>query len=310
LWQAIWDVTKTTQRCWRFATRWLPIAANALILEMHRNPIKVKRSEKPMLNIKERLVSPQWETKLRKLGLLDFEAVAKREFEWFEPPNQRRGGWSGVSRIALNPEATPEEQETGFLKIQQNHWFRARNKFFRRHLTFEREIDAMTKVAPIISFIPEVLLFGRWNIGPDAWAVIITRSLDGWFSFGDWLQGKNGLVPPDHDTLLKVFETIASTSRQLHNAGWVHLGFSAKHLFVRPKGDRDYDICLIDYEKCRRHVLPGYRTIKDCSHFMRHTPLMTDEHKRDYLKFYFQTDGFTPAHRRLIRKMPGSPQKL
>jgi len=113
-----------------------------------------------MLKIEKIQVSPQWETKLRKAGLLDFEAVAKRQFDWFEPPNQRRGGWSGVSRIILNPEALPEEQETVFLKIQQNHWFRAPNNFFRRHLTFEREIEAMTQIAPIISCTPEVLLFG------------------------------------------------------------------------------------------------------------------------------------------------------
>lgn len=263
-----------------------------------------------MLKTEKIQVSPQWETKLRKAGLLDFEAVANRQFDWFEPPNQRRGGWSGVSRIILNPEALPEEQETVFLKVQQNHWFRAPNNYFRRHLTFEREIEAMTQIAPIVSCTPEILLFGRWNTGPDSWAVIITRSLDGWFPLNGWIQGKNGLVPPDQATLLKIFEAIASTSRRLNKAGWVHLSFSAKHLFVRPNTDAAYDICLIDYEKCRRHVLPGYRTIKDCSHFMRHTPLMTDELKRDYLKFYFQTDDFTPAHRRLIRKMPGAPQKL
>lgn len=263
-----------------------------------------------MFKIEKIQISTQWKAQLEKAGLLDLEAVANRQFDWFEPPNHRRGGWSGVSRIILNPEALPEDQVPVFLKIQQNHWFRAPNNFFRRQLTFVRENESMTQIAPVVSCTPEVLLFGQWTSGPDTGAVIITRALDGWHPLNGWLQGKNSLVPPDQTTLLKVFESIASTSRLLNNAGWVHLSFSAKHLFVRPNNDSAYDVCLIDYEKCRRHLSSGYRTIKDCSHFMRHTPLMTDALKREYLKFYFQTDVFSPAHRRLIKKMPGAPQQL
>ncbi len=263
-----------------------------------------------MFKVEKFQVSQKWEAILSEAGLLDIEAVVGREFDWFETPNQRRGGWSGVSRIVLNPNVSPEDQKTVFLKIQQNHWFRAPNNFFRRHLTFEREIDAMTQISSIVNCTPEVLLFGRWITGQDAWAVIITRSLDGWLPLNGWLLGKNGLVPPDQATLLKIFEAIASTSRQLNEAGWVHLSFSAKHLFVRPNKEAAYDICLIDYEKCRRHIFSGYRTIKDCSHFMRHTPKFSDAHKRYYLKSYFQTETFTPSQRRLIRKMKGAPKKI
>lgn len=288
----------------------IPAFRNPSIFRLTKNIFLSYCSSKFMFKIKRIQVSTQWETKLKKAGLLDLEAVANRQFDWFEPPNHRRGGWSGVSRITLDPEMPTEDQTTVFLKIQQNHWFRAPHTFFRRQLTFVRELEAMMQITPIISFMPEILLFGQWTTGPDAGAVIITKALDGWIPLSDWLQGKNNLVPPDQDTLLRVLKAIASTSRKLNDAGWVHLSFYAKHVFVRPNKDAAYDVCLIDYEKCRRHVFPGYRYIKDCSQFMRRTPLMTDDNKRNYLKFYFQTDTFTPAHRRLIKKMPGAPQEL
>ncbi|MGB9499108.1 MAG: lipopolysaccharide kinase InaA family protein [Dissulfuribacterales bacterium] len=124
--------------------------------------------------------------------------------------------------------------------------------------------------------------------------------------------GGKGLVPPDETTFLKVLKKIALISRQLNDAGWVHMGFSVKHIFVRPRANAAtaFDICLIDYEKCRKHPFPGYRTMKDCSHFMRHTPNLSDAHKRYYLKSYFQTEMFTPSQRRLIRKMRGAPKNL
>ena len=265
-----------------------------------------------MFKVEKFRVSQKSETILAEAGLLDIEAVVGREFDWFETPNQRRGGWSGVSRIVLNPEASQEDQEAVFLKIQKNHCYRSPNKYFRKQLTFVRELEAMEQVAAIIRYTPEVLFFAQWSSGADAGAILITKSLDGWLSLADWLRGEKGLVPPDETTFLNVLKEIAMTSRQLNNAGWVHFGFSAKHIFVRPRVNADtaFDICLIDYEKCRKHAFFGYRTMKDCSHFIRHTPKFSDAHKRYYLKSYFQTETFTPAHRWLIRKMRGAPKNL
>ncbi|MGB9499106.1 MAG: hypothetical protein ACKVE4_05020 [Dissulfuribacterales bacterium] len=67
-----------------------------------------------MFKVEKFQVSQKWETILDDAGLLDIEAVMRREFDWFETPNQRRGGWSGVSRIVLNPDASAEDQEAVF----------------------------------------------------------------------------------------------------------------------------------------------------------------------------------------------------
>jgi len=260
-----------------------------------------------MFEIKNFWVSPKWKEALGKAGLLNIEAVSKRKFEWFEEPNRRRGGWSGVSRIVLNPNATLEDQKAVFLKIQQNHFYRTPTKLFHKKLTFEREYDVLRQLSSVCDSTPEVVLFAKWRSSPDFGATLVTKALDDWLPLNDWLCGKKGLTAPDEATLLKVLDTIAAASRKIHQAGWIHMGYSAKHLFLMPLSDGSFKSCAIDHEKSRKHILSNYRTIKDCSHFLRHTPKLTDAQKLYYLRTYFQVDTFSSAQKRLIRKMRGVP---
>jgi hypothetical protein len=64
-----------------------------------------------MFKLKQYWVSPELKPILKSAGLLDIESVSQREFDWFEAPNRRRGGWSGVSKIVLNPEAWEQSQK-------------------------------------------------------------------------------------------------------------------------------------------------------------------------------------------------------
>ena len=43
-------------------------------------------------------VANDWEAVARANGLDSFESVWALDIGWFEEPNERRGGWSGVSR--------------------------------------------------------------------------------------------------------------------------------------------------------------------------------------------------------------------
>jgi|GEM_PF-2013202 hypothetical protein len=257
--------------------------------------------------IKKFYISDKWKPLLCQAGLADPQSFALQKFDWFEEPNERRGGKSGVCRIVLNPDFPREAQKAVFFKIQQNYSFRAFNKFFTKQLTFVREFEANRKVAAILPHTPEILLFCTWKSGRDKWAALITKELASWIQLAGWLKGENGIEPPHEQIFLKILGAAAETSRRLNDAGWVHMGFSAKHIFIRPGADNSFETCVIDFEKCRKHPNPAYRTLKDCSHFMRHTPGICDEHKLYYLKAYFKTESFTRAQLRLIKKMPGAP---
>lgn len=261
-----------------------------------------------MFKLKQQWVSPELEPILESAGLLDIESVSQREFDWFEAPNRRRGGWSGVSKILLNPDATEAEKKAVFLKIQQNHFYIAPNTYFLKRLTFEREFAAMQAIRPHCDAIPEAVLFAQWEVNGDKGCILITESLDEWNPLGPWLLGKHSEPAPDQETFHRVLEAIAATARQIHEAGWIHMCFSAKHLFVKEKADGQFATRVVDLEKTRKRIGLGRRTVKDCSHFMRHTPNLSDEDKTYFLKAYFQTDHFSPAQKALISKMRGAPK--
>lgn len=261
-----------------------------------------------MFKLKQLWVHPNLKPDLESAGLLDIESVSQREFDWFEAPNRRRGGWSGVSRIVLNPETSDTEQKAVFLKIQQNHFYIAPNTCFLKRLTFEREFAAMTAIRPHCEAIPEVVLFAHWEVNGDKGCVLITESLDDWLPLGPWLNGQLERAAPDTATLHRALDSIAETARQINQAGWIHMCFSAKHLFVQEQADGSFKTRVVDLEKTRKRIGLSRRTLKDCSHFMRHTPNLTEADKTHFLQSYFQTTQFSDKQKAQIRKMRGSPK--
>jgi hypothetical protein len=233
--------------------------------------------------------------------------VTKRRFDWFEEPNVRRGGWSGVSRVVLNPEAPPVAQVASFVKLQENHFYGGVRSLSRRRLTFEREFEALQQLGAVTEAVPHVTFFAKWRRGADTGAILATEALDDWLPLSQWILGKNGLTRPDDETYRRALEAIAKSSRTINDAGCIHMGYSAKHIFVRQNPDGTFASRVVDLEKSRRVPLRGHRTKKDCSHFFRHTPRLTDAHKLHYLKAYFDAESFSPAQLRIIRKMRGAP---
>ncbi|MGZ0655524.1 lipopolysaccharide kinase InaA family protein [Coraliomargarita sp. W4R72] len=245
---------------------------------------------------------------LEAAGLLDIESVSQREFDWFEAPNRRRGGWSGVSRIVLNPDAPVAEQKAVFLKIQQNHFYIAPNTYLRKRLTFEREFAAIQALRPHCSALPQAIMFAKWQENGNQGSILVTEALDNWTPLDKWQLGQLDTPAPDTSTLHRALEAIARTAREINQAGWIHMCFSAKHLFVKETNNQDFAVRVVDLEKTRQRIGLNRRTIKDCSHFLRHTPKLSDANKVHFLKAYFQTESFTAAQKALISKMRGAPK--
>ena len=261
-----------------------------------------------MFKIVKKWHHPKLEHLLNETGLLDIESVSQREFDWFEEPNRRRGGWSGVSRIELNPEAPEAERRAVFLKIQQNHFYVAPNTCFLKRLTFEREFAAIQALRPHSEAIPQVVMFAKWQENGNRGSILVTEALDTWIPLRPWLLGELDQPAPDKETLHRAFDAIAKTARSINQAGWIHMCFSAKHIFVKEQSDSTFSVRVVDLEKTRKRVGLDRRTLKDCSHFMRHTPNLTDPDKTYFLKAYFNTGSFNSAQKALISKMRGAPK--
>ncbi len=60
-------------------------------------------------------VANDWESLAAANGLDSFESVWSLDIGWFEEPNVRRGGWSGVSRLELKlPDGSRERFPSSF----------------------------------------------------------------------------------------------------------------------------------------------------------------------------------------------------
>ncbi|MDQ8195145.1 lipopolysaccharide kinase InaA family protein [Coraliomargarita sp. SDUM461004] len=258
-----------------------------------------------MFETKYQWIDPSVHSLLTTAGLLDLQAVSRRAFDWFEEPNQRRGGWSGVTRIVLNPSAPEAEQKIVFLKIQQNHFYRAPSTCFRKRLSFIREFEALQALRSQAQLAPKLLLFAHWTENGNQGALIITESLEHWQAFDSWLKQLDSTETANAEAIQHALSAIAATTRALHQAGWAHFGFYPKHAFIRADSNGGYQARLIDLEKARRPLFKKQSIIEDVSRFLRHAKRLTQAQKTYYLHEYFQTSTFSPAQRKLISQMKG-----
>ncbi|MGB0257531.1 MAG: lipopolysaccharide kinase InaA family protein [Coraliomargarita sp.] len=260
-----------------------------------------------MFKVETLNIASEWHEALDAAGLLDIEAVTQRDFDWFEAPNKRRGGWSGVTRIVLNPDAPKAAHKAVFLKIQQNHFYVALNTGFRKRLTFERENTALKALQAFTSDIPPLLLHATWQSGKDRGAIIITEAIDDYMPLDQWLK-QNSTASEPAERLDALLEALANSLRHIHANKWAHFGLFSKHVFIRKTPQASERIKLIDFEKTRKCWSTHACAIEDCSRFLRHTKELSRDSQLHFLKAYFQTDTFSPQQQRLIGKMRGAPQ--
>lgn len=254
-----------------------------------------------MFKINKLSIAPEWQQQLSDADLLDIEAMTTREFDWFEKPNRRMGGWSGVSRLYLNPEAPEAERVAVFLKIQNNHCYRTIQNFFVKRLSFEREMDAFEALKHT-GHLPELLLFATWSKGKDVGALVVTKDLEGFVCIEDTIKEirKNR---SDADVAIRnVLRCVADATRKMHATGWAHSSFKPKHFFIGKEQSGEYPIRFIDFERARIPVRKHYYVTEDIAKFLRKSDhYLTHEQKMQFLLDYFQTDTFTPKQLKLVK---------
>ncbi|MGB5717250.1 MAG: lipopolysaccharide kinase InaA family protein, partial [Gammaproteobacteria bacterium] len=116
-------------------------------------------------------------------GLDSFESIWALDIGWFEEPNQRRGGWSGVSRMEV--EYPDGHREGIFIKRQQNHntfsWWSP----FKGISTFRREFQNLMMLHDVGVPTLEVLYFAERGVADDRRAILVSRELTGYASLED-----------------------------------------------------------------------------------------------------------------------------
>lgn len=220
-----------------------------------------------------------------------YDNLWSRDHQWYEPPNYRRGGWSGVCKVTL---PRPVGDITVYLKLQSSHTYRSWLTLFRKRPTALREYQNITALKH--SGVPtlDVEFFAIENEK----ALLATRSLEGYQS----------LIDLDIDALStrqrrRLIRAVARYIRRIHLLHYQHNCLYPKHIFVRAIGN-DWSVRLIDLEKMRRTWRTSSAMYHDLNTLYRRSLALFNQHDRfAFMRAYLGRDWSLSIHCRLIKRL-------
>lgn len=245
-------------------------------------------------------ISPQHQQLLAFNQIANFDAIWHHNVNWFEEPNVRRGGWSGVGRIELKQ---PDGAVLGaFLKKQENHQHKSWRHPIRGIPTFEREFIMMQYLQAHGVSASEVMLFAR-NPNGDFKTTLLTKELAGYISLEELTKQLFTHVRPELQKQNSVLKAVAVYARQLHAVKVQHRSFYPKHVFVNIHNANAPLVATIDLEKSRINRFSILRTIMDLSALNRHAEHWSKSRRVYFLLNYLGLPRLTPYAKWLCRRI-------
>lgn len=228
--------------------------------------------------MQNQFIHPQYSDLLNANGLENFEAVWNKAIDWFEEPNKRRGGWSGVGRLALK---TADGSEVYvFVKKQQNHGRRTGRHPIQGEPTFRREFKNLQFLYKHQFAAPNVVYYGEDK--QTQRAILVTLALSVYQPLDEFWQGQAAAW--DAPRKAEFIKALASNVRRLHDLGMVHRALYPKHIFVHTS--QPLEFAVIDLEKARLSGLDWYRTYFDLAALFRHATWWGQDDQLVFFKAY------------------------
>ncbi|MBD3646683.1 MAG: hypothetical protein HUJ31_04335 [Pseudomonadales bacterium] len=192
---------------------------------------------------------------------IDVNYLLDLELPFFEPPNQRRGGWSGVSMVEC-------AGQRFFVKKQKNHTYREPRRFYRPTPTLRREYRNILRFRKLGLVTPSVVLYGER--GDDG--VLVTTALEDYVDLVSWLSSTQ-----DETARLDFFNELTSQLLRIHEARFHHGCLYGAHIMVKPDSPRE--IAYLDLESLRRTLRPAHNASKDIGQLFRHTEAINEKER-------------------------------
>jgi uncharacterized protein YwbE len=199
--------------------------------------------------IKDYFKTPQTLQLFAANHLDSFDDIWNLQSEWFEEPNYRRNGWSGVVKDTLTGDHG--EPHPIFIKRQENHNYKTLLHPFKGIPTFRREFINIRRLCEHQIPTLTTLYYAERKVDGKLRAILVTESLEGFQSIEDyWKQF------PELNSILRkwIMQRTGQVLRNLHDANFQHNGLYPKHIFVRIndiRAGQDQDVRLIDLEKLK-----------------------------------------------------------
>ncbi len=211
-------------------------------------------------------VDDGWEETLQHNNLNSFDALWDLKADWFEPPNERRGGWSGVSRIQIEH---PSGQPVGlFLKRQENHVCRSLTHPIKGVATFLREFKNIRRFQALHVPTLQPVFFGLRTVAGKQRAILVTQELVGFFPIPNTPHECAELKPLAARRAL--FTKLAELMHHMHADNRQHGCLYLKHLFMKPLAEGGFDVRVIDLEKTRKLLSQKRAIFRDLYTLSRH----------------------------------------
>ena len=244
-------------------------------------------------------ISSKYSAILVKNKLDTFEMVWDYPVDWFEEPNERRGGWSGVGRTTLK-DGKGGDEFGAFLKKQNNH---CRTSFLhpiKGVPTFQREFEMMRYLAKKQVRAPEVLFFAR-NPNGNLETTLMTKELTGFLPLEELTEQLFKVATPTLSQQKVIIKAVAKFSRRLHDVNIQHRSFYPKHLFVNTDNAQVPEVAVIDLEKSRVNRIPFMRSVIDLSVLNKHAKYWSRSRRMYFYLEYLGIKHLTPYAKWLCR---------
>ncbi len=244
-------------------------------------------------------INESWRPILDHNGLAGFDALWELQAQWFEPPNQRRGGWSGVARCELT--LPGGGARAIFLKRQENHGTFSFRHPVRGVPTFLREFHRIQHYRDCGIPTLEPVYFAMRRTRRGHRAILATEELAGFVSMEDRVQRWLQEGAPARPVRLRYLKAIASLLRKMHDHGIQHNCFFPKHVFVRMKADGEVEARVIDLEKSRWRPHDSLSARRDLYSLNYHSQCWSRSDRLWFYKAYLQIERLTPFAKWLWR---------
>jgi hypothetical protein len=226
----------------------------------------------------------------------DFWALAS---DWFEPPNHRRGGWSGAARVRLSH---PNGGDLFvFIKKQENHRCWTWRHPVAGEPTLHREFQNLRRFQQHRIPAPELLYFARSNTRGKDRAMLITLALEDFKSLHELVLRWSQDGWPEPPRKRRILRRMAEAVRIMHRRRRQHNCLFPKHIFLR-FDQNDVEVRFIDLEKTkyRPRSLAMYR---DLGTLLNRSATWSKTDRLYFLKQYLNVPKLEARGKRIWRRL-------
>lgn len=224
-----------------------------------------------------------------------FAQLWAKQFDWFEEPNQRSGGWSGVGRLQLIGRSG--ETQVVFLKKQQNYKRRTLKNFIQGEPTLRREFERLQFLRAQQINVPVVIFYAEGVVNNQQCAILLTALLSEYVDLTticlDWMHQAS------REDKRLMLQRVAIAIREFHKLGLTHRAMYPKHIFVKNQST-NIEVAFIDLEKSRFAKYFKHKALHDLAALYKRMTDISATDKIFFLHHYFATESFNGLQKKII----------